>query len=135
MTSPMYSSAVTTSTAMTGSSSCGLGLLGRFLERHRAGDLERHLRTVDLVVRTEGEPDPDVDERVPGDDTALHRLLDTGVDRGDVLARDDATLDLVDELVTAAGTGGLERDDDVGELTATTGLADVADSDRSRRAA
>ena len=106
----MYSSAVTTSTAMTGSSRMRLGLLGRFLERHGAGDLERHLRAVDLVVRTEGEAGAHVDERVARDDTALHRLLDTGVDRGDVLARDHATLDLVDELVAAAGTGRLEGD-------------------------
>ncbi len=87
------------------------------------------------MVRTEGKADPHVDERIPGDDTTLHRLLDTGVDRGDVLARDDATLDLVDELVTATGTGGVERDDDVGELTASTRLADVADAGPSRRTA
>ena len=68
----------------------------------------------------------DVDERVAGEHAALHRLLDAGVDRGDVLARDDAALDLVDELVAAAGAGGLERDDDVAVLAATTGLADVA---------
>ena len=104
----------------------GLAWLGRFLERHRAGDLERHLGAVDVVVRAEGEPGPHVDERVAGEHAALHRLLDAGVDRGDVLAGDHAALDLVDELVAAAGTGGLERDHDVAVLAATTGLADVA---------
>ena len=103
-----------------------LGPAGGFLERHRAGDLERHLRAVDVVVRAEREPGADVDERVAGEHAAFHRLLDTGVDRGDVLARDHAALDLVDELVAAAGPGGLERDDDVAVLAATTGLAHVA---------
>src|SRR4029078_8834089 len=39
--------------------------------------------------------------------------------------RDQAALDLVDELVAAAGAGGLQADDDVPVLAATTGLADV----------
>ena len=67
----------------------------------------------------------DVDERVAGDHAAFHRLLDAGVDRGDVLARDHATRDLVDELVAAARAGGLEADDDVSVLAAAAGLADV----------
>src|SRR3954451_23124722 len=83
----------------------GLGRPGRLLERHGAGDLERHLAGVDVVVRAEGEDDAHVDEGVTGDDAALHRLLDPGVDGGDVLPRDDAARDLVDELVTAAGPG------------------------------
>src|SRR5262249_25908493 len=61
-----------------------------------------------------------------GDHTTLHRLLDAGVDRGDVLPRDHATRDLVDELVAAAGARGLERDDHVPVLALPTGLADVA---------
>ena len=43
----------------------------------------------------------------------------------DVLARDHAALDLVDELVAAAGARGLQGDDHVAVLTPTTGLADV----------
>ena len=78
------------------------------------------------MVRAVGEDGPDVDERVARDDAALHRLLDAGVDRGDVLARDDAAGDLVDELVAAAGPGGLERDDHVAVLALAAGLADVA---------
>src|SRR5581483_8060499 len=69
---------------------------------------------------------PHVDQRIAGDDAALHRLLDAGVDRGDVLARDHAAGDLVDELVATARAGRLEADDDVAVLTATTRLADVA---------
>ena len=78
------------------------------------------------MVRAEGEDGPHVDQRVAGEDAALQRLLDAGVDRRDVLAGDDAAVDLVDELVAAAGAGGLQADDDVAVLAATTGLADVA---------
>ena len=56
----------------------------------------------------------------------MQRFLDTGVDRGDVLLGDDAARDLVDELIAAAGAGGLEVDHDVAVLAATAGLADVA---------
>src|SRR5690606_33235451 len=52
----------------------------------------------------------------------LEGLLDAGVDRGDVLLRDAAAGDLVDELVAAAGPGGLEVDLDLGELTRPAGL-------------
>ena len=38
-------------------------------------------------------------------------------------------MDLVDELVAAAGPGGLERDHDVRVLATTTGLAHVAQLD------
>ena len=78
------------------------------------------------MVRAVGEDGADVDERVAREHAALHRLLDAGVDRGDVLAGDDAAGDLVDELVAAAGAGGLERDDDVAVLAPAAGLADVA---------
>ena len=54
------------------------------------------------MVRAVGEDGPHVDERVAREHAALHRLLDAGVDRGDVLARDHAAGDLVDELVAAA---------------------------------
>src|SRR5205814_595848 len=107
----------------------GFGLAGSFLQRHGTGDLECHLRAVDLVVRAVREPGPHVDERVPRDDTTLHRFLDAGIDGGDVFARDDAALDLVDELVAAGRAGRLQGDHYVRVLTATTRLADVADLD------
>src|ERR671937_709054 len=65
-----------------------LRALHRLLERHRAGDLERHLARVDLVVRPLDELDPDVDDRIPREDPGLHRLLDAEIDRRDVLLRD-----------------------------------------------
>ena len=98
----------------------------RLLDRHGPGDLEGHLRGVHVVVGPVGEGDPDVDRRVAGQDAGGERLLDPGVDRGDVLLGDDAAADLVDELVAAPGPGGLGADDHVAVLAPATGLADVA---------
>ncbi len=61
-------------------------------------------------------------ERVAGEDTELHGLLATGVDRGDVLLRNAATGDLVHELVALAGLDRLDRDLDLRELAGATGL-------------
>ena len=68
--------------------------------------------------------DADVDDGVAGEDARLHRLLDAEVDGGDVLPRDLAADDLVDELVASARLGRLEVDDDVAVLAAATGLTD-----------
>ena len=122
MTSPMYSSGVSTSTAKTGSSSVGSALGMRRLERHRAGDLERYLGRVDVVVGAEGQRRLDVDDGVAGDRARLHRLADALVDRLDVLLRDHAAGDLVVELVALAGVR-LERDHGVAVLAAAAGLA------------
>src|SRR5918994_4643994 len=102
----------------------GVGSAGRLLERHRTGDLERELGGVHLVVGPVAERHLDVDQRVTGDDTELHRLLDALVDGGDVLARDASTGDGVDELVAAVTltAGRLDVDDDLGELARPTGL-------------
>src|SRR3982751_7036365 len=64
------------------------GLAGGLLEDHRAGDLEGHLRGVDLVVLTVDQRRLHADHRVPGEDAVLHGVLHAGVDRGDVLPRD-----------------------------------------------
>src|SRR6476661_1381776 len=95
------------------------------LEHHRAGDLERHLRGVDVVVGAVVERRTDTHERVAGEHAVLHGVLDTGVHRRDVLTRDTATGDTVDELVHRAVLGlaqRLEADLDLGELARATGL-------------
>ena len=84
---------------MIGSSSAGWACSRRVLERHRAGDLERHLRGVDRVVRavverararpSSGSPRP---RRCASPPTIA--LLD----RGDEAGGDHAALDRVHEL-------------------------------------
>src|SRR5919197_2313648 len=101
-----------------------LRTLHRLLEGHRAGDLERHLARVDLVVGAVDELDADVDDRVAGEDARLHRLLDAEVDRGDVFARYLTADNLVRELVALAGLRGLRVDDRVAVLAAAAGLTD-----------
>ena len=65
------------------------------------------------MVRAVEQRDLDVDQRVAGEHAELHGLLAAGVHRRDVLARDAATGDVVDELVAAVAVAasGLEVDD------------------------
>src|SRR5207248_5467978 len=95
----------------------------------RAGDLERALARVDLVVRAVDELDVAVDDRVAGEDARLHRLLDAEVDGRDELLRNLAADDLVDELVALARLGRLDVDDDVSVLAAAARLADEPAAD------
>src|SRR5215217_2012461 len=95
-----------------------------FLESHTAGDFERHFRGVNIVVRAVNQRGLDADNRVTGQDAVVQCILDTGVNRRDVLAGNAATGDLVLELVQLAlgGVHRLDRDLDLCELTRTTGL-------------
>jgi hypothetical protein len=65
----------------------GVGAAGGLLEDHRAGDLERHLRGVDVVRAPSSRIALMPDQRVAGQDAELHGVLDAVVDAGDVLAR------------------------------------------------
>ena len=76
MTSPMNSSGMVTSTRMIGLEDGRVGLVDGVLEGHRAGDLERHLRRVDVVERAVKEGDLDVDHRIAGVEAGLERLAD-----------------------------------------------------------
>ena len=79
------------------------------------------------MVLAVDELDPDVDHRVAGLDAGAERLLDPLLDGGDVLGRDRAALDLVDEVEALLGRR-LDVDHDVAELALAAGLADeVAD--------
>src|SRR5262249_29879374 len=64
----------------------------------------------------------DVHDGVTRDHARLHRLLDPGVDRGDVLPRDPAADDLVAELVARTGLPRTEVDDHVRVLAGAAGL-------------
>ena len=88
---------------------------GGVLERHRTGHLEGHLRGVDLVVRTVEQGRLNIDHRVAGDHAVGDLLLDTLVDRVDVLARNHAAHDIVDELVFATRLQRLQADDHVAQ--------------------
>src|SRR5690606_475987 len=100
------------------------GLLETFLERHRAGDLERHFVRVDVVEGAVDGADLDVHHREAGEHAVLHRFLDALAGSGHVLLRHHAADDraLVDEAATALHR--LHLDDDVAVLAAATGLAD-----------
>src|ERR1700759_2610889 len=147
----MNSSGVTTSTENTGSSRTGLALwtaafsargvhaptrdrrlqqtrLGpsdRFLERQRAGDAERDLRGVGVVVLAVGQRDADVHEREAGAGAVVHRVLDALLHGGDELGGDRSTTALVDE-VKALARSRLDIDVDDAVLARATGLAHEA---------
>src|SRR6476661_7352776 len=109
----------------------GVGLADGLLQHHRTGDLERHLRGVDVVVGAIEQGGLDADQRVAGEHTELHGVLDAVVHGGDVLTQDTATGDLVLELVELA-LGGVQRREGhlhLGVLTRATGLllVDVVD--------
>src|SRR5688500_1644039 len=69
-------------------------------QRHRAGDLERHLIRVDLMLRTVDDGDLEVHHGIAGDDAVLHRLLDSGLDRLRPFLAETLSLDLPVELET-----------------------------------
>src|ERR1700681_2170202 len=59
----------------------------RQLERHRAGDLERDFRGIDVVVAAVEDGGLEVKHRITGEDTALRGLANPIVDRFRVLDR------------------------------------------------
>src|SRR5699024_3002571 len=103
-----------------------LSLRHGLLEGHGTSQLEGHLGGVNLVVSTIQQGSLDVHQREASEVAVLHGVLDTLVDRRDVLLRNTATGDLVDELVGLLGTlfrlQRLESNDHASELTGTTGL-------------
>src|SRR6266571_247079 len=115
----------------------GVGLAGRLLQHHRTGDLEGHLRRVDLVVLAVQKGQLQPHQRVPGQHAVLHGVLGAGVHRGDELLRDAPTGDRVDELVRGSVRGDRQRlqgHDDLGVLPRPTGLLLVRVVDLLHRA-
>src|SRR6059058_1118244 len=104
----------------------GISLLVRALERHRAGDLEGHLRRIDVVVRAVDERDANALHGRTCELAAGHRLLDALVHRGTEALGDDAADDLVDELVALVYLERLEEDLCVAVLAEAAGLLLVA---------
>ena len=77
------------------------------------------------MVRAIVQGDLHVHNGVAGQNTGLHRALNTGIDGGDILLGDGAANNGVDELVTLAGLVGLHMDLDVTVLAFTAGLTGV----------
>ena len=101
----------------------GGGLLAASLEAHGAGDLERHLVGVHIVVATVVDGDLDVDAGVARQNAGLHGFLDALIRGLDVFLGHHAALDVVDELVALARLVGLDDEANVAVLAATTRLA------------
>src|SRR5262249_44950667 len=80
----------------------GLRLASSFLEGHGTSDLERHFVRVDVVIASVVQRNLNVNPLVAGKHAASHRVLNTLVDRLDVLLGDHAALDVIRELVTLA---------------------------------
>ena len=76
------------------------------------------------MIRTIPQGDLDINDGIAGENTGLHRALDTIVNSGDIFLRDSAANDTVDELITLAGVG-LQLDLNVTILALTAGLAGV----------
>src|SRR5207237_8509327 len=91
-------------------------------EGHRAGDLERHFRRVDVVVRTVVQNRFHARHRITGDDAALERFFDALFGRLDELARNRTADDVVDEFESTARKR-LELHLDVAILALTARLA------------
>src|ERR1700674_5276264 len=101
-----------------------LSLTHRILDRHRAGDLERHVVRVDSVVRAVDQRGNDIDNGIAGDNPGLKRLPDSLFNGWDELPGDPTLRDLVLEYEPAAGLARADIQLGVAELTLATGLAD-----------
>src|SRR3954470_912958 len=108
-----------------------LGPPGRLLEGERAGDLERDLRRVGVVVLAVDEGHADVDHRVAGAHAGLHGLLAALLDGRDELGGHGAALDLRHEVEALAGRR-LHADVDDADLARPAGLLDEAPLDLGR---
>ena len=91
-------------------------------KRHRAGDLERHFRRVNLVERAIVQRDLEVDHREAGQHARLHGLFDALLDRPDILTRNRAADDPVHELEALAALQRLELQLDMAVLALAAGL-------------
>ena len=97
---------------------------GTLFESHRAGDLERNLTRVDIMMRTVVQRHLYIDHRVPGNYAIRHLLLDAFIHGIDVLARHHSANDGVVELVASSRLSWLDTQPNVAILPTPAGLAD-----------
>ena len=101
-TSPWYDEGTVTLSSEIGSSTTAPARPSASLKPRRCGVLERHVGRVDGVVLAVVALDPHVDDGEAVHAAGGHRLLDALLHRRDVVARDRAADDRVDELEARA---------------------------------
>src|SRR5690606_40196818 len=94
---------------VTGVQTCALPI--SFFERHRTGDLKRHFRRVNIVVRTIKQGDLHVHHWEACEHTILELLWDTLIDSRDVFLRNHTAHALVNELRSEEHTSELQSRD------------------------
>ena len=97
-----------------------------FLESDAAGGLERQFVRVDVVIRAVVQDHPEVDDREAGEISTLRRFHDALFHRRNVVLRNRAAEDLVDELEVAAARQRLHLDLAIAELAVAAALLLVA---------
>ena len=102
----------------------GACLFGSFLECLDGAELKRELVGVNRVERAVDHGHFQTVKRISGENAVLHCGLETLLDRGNVFLGNVTALNFVNKLERAFEivVGGFNADDDVGKLTATTGL-------------
>ena len=100
------------------------GSPGTFLETDRTGNLEGHLRGIDIMVRSVDERNLDVDHRVPRQDSSLHRLFDPFLNSGDELLGDGPPDDPIHKLKSLSRALRFKHQPDMAVLASPSRLAD-----------
>ena len=107
---------------MIGSSSTGLAFSTAFLKSHRRGDLERHIRRIDVMIGAIVKRRFDIDHWITGEVAARHRFSNPLLHRRDIIPRDRAADDLVDEFKPAAMGQRFDFDPSIAKLAMSAGL-------------
>ena len=97
-------------------------LLHGLLERKRAGDSERHVRGIDVVILAVIEGGAEIGHRETGEIAARGGFADAAFDGGNPVVRNRAAENVVNELNALVAFGGLELDAAHTELAVPAGL-------------
>src|SRR5712664_144085 len=100
----------------------GTRLLHGFLEGERAGDFERHIGRVDIVILAVVEDGAEVHDGESRQEAPGSGIPDALLDGGNPVLRDGAAKDIVDELDALAALDRLHLDAAYAELAVATGL-------------
>ena len=109
-----------------GSSMRRLGVLHRGLERFARGELERHFRRIDVVIRAVVDRALEIHHRESGQKAVRGRFHDSLFNGGNEIARDGAAENFVGELEFPAARQRLHANPAIAELAVAAGLLLVA---------